>query len=102
MVTGLGFAGDEEAAFGGGEGGLVGFAGAIEVIGLNAAGDELIAEAFVAFDFEEGVDDHVAIELFDDVLGLPAIPDLIGDLLDAIDGLAGEEGNGDMADANRR
>ncbi len=88
--AGLGFAGDEEAAFGGEEGGLVGLHSAVEILALDAAGNELVAEAFVAFDFKKSVDNHVAIELFDDVSGLPTVPDLVGELLDALDGFAGE------------
>ena len=99
-IAGLGFAGDREAAFGGEEGGLVGLHGAVEILALDTACDELIAEAFVAFDFKEGVNDRVAIELFDDVGGLPAVPGLVGELLDALGGFAGEEGNGQMTDAD--
>ena len=84
------FAGDFERPFGGADGGVVRRFGAADIFGLDAATDEVIEKPLIPFELEERVDDGIAIELFDDVRGMPLFPYLTREVLDSLDCLAGQ------------
>ena len=95
------FAGDGKRPLGGADGGVVGGFGASDVLGLNAAADEVIEEALVALQLEKPVNNGVAIELFDNTRRLPIVTDLAGELLDTLGCLAGQQRDRDVAYADR-
>jgi hypothetical protein len=63
---------------------MIGGLGAANILRLDAAANEVIKESFITLELKKSVNDRVAVELLYDVLGVPLLPNLTGEVLDAL------------------